>query len=224
MNALSHSIPSYQEISGVIVSDDLADLSHIYDPDINLCLIRRKPCAQLKGFVDELLLRPVEIDLAATIDFERFNFSSLLPDCSTISGHNFWWRDVAQLTCIFCDLLGNERVGLRLRTLDHPMCPRFHTDHVPCRLVCTYGGVGTEWLPDESVDRTKLGLGAKGLSDRESGLILDDSAVHFMPSYAVGLMKGNKWEGNEGRGLVHRSPSPTLDCPRRLLLTLDMAN
>ena len=47
MNALSHSIPSYQEISGVIVSDDLADLSHIYDPDINLCLIRRKPCAQI---------------------------------------------------------------------------------------------------------------------------------------------------------------------------------
>lgn len=43
-----------------------------------------------------------------------------------------------------------------------------------------------------------------------------------MPAYAVGLMKGENWEGNEGYGLVHRSPIPTAVQPHRLLLTLDM--
>ena len=36
----------------------------------------------------------------------------------------------------------------------------------------------------------------------------------------VGLFKGEKWIGNEGAGIVHRSPAPAPGT-RRLLLTLD---
>jgi hypothetical protein len=65
-------------------------------------------------------------------------------------------------------------------------------------------------------------MGGHGLPDTDSGLITDITAIRQMPAYAVGLMKGESWEGNEGRGLVHRSPQPTALQPRRLLLTLDM--
>jgi hypothetical protein len=172
--------------------------------------------------VSELLRSLKDIEMAEDVRFEQFDFSSLLPSCQNISGHDAWWRDVARLTAAFCDLFETERVGLRLRTLDKPMCPRFHVDHVPCRLVCTYGGMGTQWLPDVHVDRTKLGPGSNGLPDEESGLILDPSTISTMPAYAVGLMKGAKWEGHEERGLVHRSPRLTSAEPRRLLLTLDI--
>jgi len=36
----------------------------------------------------------------------------------------------------------------------------------------------------------------------------------------VALAKGEKWQGNEGAGLIHRSPTPSSG-ERRLLLTLD---
>jgi hypothetical protein len=54
-----------------------------------------------------------------------------------------------------------------------------------------------------------------------SGLIRDERAIQTLPAYAVGLMKGEQWEGNAGHGLVHRSPHPDAAAPRRLLLTLD---
>jgi hypothetical protein len=101
------------------------------------------------------------------------------------------------------------------------MCPRFHVDRVPCRLVCTYGGLGTEWLEDSFVERSKLGRGANGLADEESGAILDLEAIEKMPSFAIGLLKGSAWEGNELNGVVHRSPSLNAATPRRLFLSLD---
>ncbi|WP_428354217.1 DUF1826 domain-containing protein [Methyloprofundus sp.] len=42
-----------------------------------------------------------------------------------------------------------------------------------------------------------------------------------MSAYA--LLKGERWEGNENAGLVHRSPAIN-EGERRLLLTLDFMN
>jgi hypothetical protein len=36
----------------------------------------------------------------------------------------------------------------------------------------------------------------------------------------VALFKGERWQGNEGRGIIHRSPVPVAG-ERRLVLTLD---
>ncbi|MNV95110.1 hypothetical protein D3C71_1899700 [compost metagenome] len=36
----------------------------------------------------------------------------------------------------------------------------------------------------------------------------------------VAVLKGEKWQGNEGLGLIHRSPQPAPG-ERRLILTLD---
>ncbi len=90
-------------------------------------------------------------------------------------------------------------------------------------MVCTYGDVGTEWLDDAYIDRGKLGKGSGGLSDELSGLIRDTYAVQAMPGFAIGLLKGKCWEGNEQHGAVHRSPNMTQASPRRLLLTLDFS-
>ncbi|WP_410174488.1 DUF1826 domain-containing protein [Marinobacter nauticus] len=40
-----------------------------------------------------------------------------------------------------------------------------------------------------------------------------------MPTGSVAILKGEAWIGNDGRGLVHRSPAPG-DTPR-LVLGLD---
>lgn len=200
------------------LSDDIADLARIYDPDINICMVERPNNEPAQRFVEHLLKRSQSFSLIENIEFAVFKFFELLPEAGHLPGYRDFCKDIAYLCGLYRDLFDLERIGLRLRTLDHAMCPKFHFDSVTCRLVCTYGGMGTQWLEDAYVDRRKLGTGSGGLCDEESGLILDLDAVQTMPPYAIGLLKGSRWEGNELHGAVHRSPQITSP---RLLLTLD---
>lgn len=164
-------------LPGVAQSAALADLALIYRPDINLCLVGRPADPEIEGFVAGLWAAGACIDLAEKIHFERYDFSALASHWADIPGYPAWRADVVRLTGLFCDLFGVERVGLRLRTLEKAMCPRFHADHVLARLVCTYGGLGTEWLPNDAVDRGKLGVRADGLSDETAGVVRKGYAI-----------------------------------------------
>jgi len=139
-----------------------------------------------------------------------------------------WYQDVdsfidelADLVDMFCCLFDVEKAGFRLTMLDKAMCPKFHVDKVPCRLVTTYQGAATEWLAHKHVDRTKLGKGAFGLSDENSGIYTAKSEIQQLAVGDVALLKGELWEGNEGAGIVHRSPKVDRH-DQRLLLTLDL--
>lgn len=121
-------------------------------------------------------------------------------------------EDVALVVDMFACLFDIESIGIRMAVLDAAMCPKFHVDRVPCRLVCTYAGAGTEWHPNEQVRRFEDGTLEPLPEAKPQTLSMGD----------VALLKGEAWEGNEGRGLVHRSPSAT-GTTRRLLLTLDFA-
>lgn len=129
-------------------------------------------------------------------------------------------EDIAKLVELFCGLFDLKQALLRISTVDHTMCPRFHVDRVPCRLITTYQGSATEWLPHATVDRTKLGTGNNGLPDDLSGLYQSPNDVQYLQNGDVALMKGELWEGNVNAGLVHRSPSLQTG-EIRLLLTID---
>ncbi len=129
-------------------------------------------------------------------------------------------KNMAELVDMFCYLFELEDAGLRLATLNSAMCPRFHVDQVPCRLVTTYHGTATQWLANDAVNRAKLGHGSNGLPDSESGLYTKESDIQHLSVGDVALLKGERWSGNENRGLVHWSPNIE-SCEPRLLLTLD---
>jgi len=48
----------------------------------------------------------------------------------------------------------------------------------------------------------------------------DGSMIERINTGEVALLKGEKWQGNEGNGLIHRSPAVVAG-ERRLILTLD---
>jgi hypothetical protein len=50
--------------------------------------------------------------------------------------------------------------------------------------------------------------------------VSDNSLIGQIASGDVALLKGEKWHGNEGFGLIHRSPQLAAG-ERRLILTLD---
>ena len=121
---------------------------------------------------------------------------------------------------MFCDIFSLKSAWLRLDAVYGPMCPRFHVDSVKCRLVTTYVGPATQWLPNNLIDRSKLGHGNEGQSDENSGLYLDDSYIEQLDIGHIALLKGESWDGNKGRGLVHRSPKQE-GSYKRLYMTID---
>ena len=99
---------------------------------------------------------------------------------------------------------------------------KFHVDKVPCRLITTYTGIATEWLPHDRVNRRFLGPNTPIIVGSEPGICESDD-IEMIETGAVALLKGESWEGNEGCGLVHRSPSMAEGC-KRLLLTIDFGS
>jgi len=121
-------------------------------------------------------------------------------------------EDVAMAVDMFSCLFDLDHAGLRLLVLNKTMCPRFHADKVPCRLVTTYAGKGTEWLDREGIDRSALETGRESIAGHDT--------IQHLSEGDIALLKGDEWEGNEGFGVIHRSPSLN-DNETRLLLTLD---
>lgn len=199
--------------------EDPAVLADVYRDIVNMAVWQRELSDELKLEVAALVALPHTLELSMTVTPEtaRASVSEALGNVDAPA----FCEDVAYLVDMFCSLLGFERSGLRLTVLRQAMCPRFHVDNVPCRFVTTYHGVGTDWLPHQAVDRSKLGRGSKGLSDQESRLYTEEGAIRQLGQGDVALLKGELWEGNENAGLVHRSPTVSPG-ESRLLLTLDV--
>ncbi|WP_338921225.1 DUF1826 domain-containing protein [Pseudomonas silesiensis] len=191
-------------------------LIRILEDDVNLAVWNRQLPAHIADFGN--LLLSLNEPLAQSLSFEladddaQPSLQGLASGFSDLEGYEGFIADVSWLVSAFACLLGAKRIGLRLRALDKAMCPRFHVDHVPVRLITTYAGIGSQWLKEGVMDRRKLGQ-----AEAEPDV---DSQIQQIDSGDVALLKGEKWIGNEGFGLIHRSPLPAAD-ERRLILTLD---
>jgi len=192
-----------------------AVLAEVLLDNVNLSVWQRRLPAHLEDFCQQLLASGEPLAESRVIECEgvwRSGLQDLARSFAGLEGHAAFIADVVWLVEAFRELLDAQRVGLRLRVLDKAMCPRFHVDHVPIRLVSTYAGVASQWLEEGAMDRRRLGDPAA-----EPG---DASRIHALQAGDVALLKGERWQGNEGAGLIHRSPQPQ-EGERRLLLTLD---
>lgn len=193
-------------------------LADIYRDDVHMAVWQRQTAPSLAAECQSLLAENTLVSQRATMAAtNRRKLATTLPD---LANYPHLAADIQLLAEMFSCLFGLKAIGLRLTSLTEAMCPKFHVDRVPCRLITSYSGAGTEWLPHHSVDRRKLGTGSGGLGDAESGLYPSDEHIRRLSPGDVALLKGESWEGNEGAGLVHRSPAVGPG-QRRLLLTVD---
>lgn len=70
---------------------------------------------------------------------------------------NWLAADVRMLLGGWALIAQESRCVLRLEAVGTDACSKFHTDMVRIRLLCTYRGPGSEWVPDDHVRRTRLG-------------------------------------------------------------------
>lgn len=191
-------------------------LTRILEDQINLAVWQRQLPVHIADFAQLVLSlnEPLAESLCLELPDEDAepDLAGLAAGLRDLQGFEGFMSDLKWLISAFACLLGARRIGVRLRVLDKAMCPRFHVDHVPVRLITTYAGIGSQWLEEGAMDRLQLG--------QANAEPQDPASIRQLNSGDVALLKGEKWHGNEGFGLIHRSPQPARG-ERRLLLTLD---
>lgn len=115
--------------------------------------------------------------------------------------------DIASLVGQFAHITSEPVVDIRLERITGNACWRFHRDCVAARLLCTYRGPGTQWVPESEAPT------ALAQQDRYDG------QLHELPAHAVAIFKGSC--SGDGAGVLHRSPPIAGSGQARLLLCLN---
>ena len=202
-----------------ILIKNSSNLSEIFKDDINISILKRTLDNDISNAANFLLKENPHLEFSHVVN-KNNSYQVLTKELGSNKNHSILLEDISNLVKMFCNQFGIDSVWLRIDSIDKPMCPRFHVDNVKCRLVTTYAGPGTQWLPNKSVDRSKLGHGNQGLPDEKSGLILDKMDIEQLDVGHIALLKGEAWRNNDGFGLVHRSPHVEGNY-KRLYVTID---
>jgi Protein of unknown function (DUF1826) len=186
------------------VGDSACVFERIFSDDVSMCIWNRPHDEILCDYLRRAALSG-SWQRTARVDPIEPRFDELLYDFADGLGRIRLLTELSTLVDLFATLADAQTVGVRMTATMQRECPRFHVDRVGLRLVCTWLGEGTEWLRHEDVIRKNLGHQPGG-----SGEVKKSRArVRHMEPFAVGVLKGEEWPGNRGRGAVHRSPLPT---------------
>lgn len=197
--------------------DELTHLLEIFDSDCQISVLARPPAPDIQDYFARATPRMGE-GFLVSLERGRSLSASMLPE---ERNRQSALADIDFLTTLFSDLLDCPAVGVRVEVTRRPMCPRFHVDRVGIRLLCSYVGAGTQWLDDRYADRSQLGIPSAALNQDAPGLVLSPAAHHQVPENAIALLKGSAWQGNELRGVIHRSPVQANPDAARVLLAVD---
>ena len=191
--------PSLSTGSALLL-DDPADLVRIREPGVNLVVYRRRVGTSVQKFVDEVLL-PLDLKRIVPGTDAAQGPVQLLDGIVPMDKAQPFIEDLRELIERYTQVAGIQSVNLKLECFAGNLCERFHTDRVRLRLICSYAGPGTEWLADEEINRDWLGPRAGDRRDEESGLLREGATIRQLERFAVGIMKGDHWPGNLGKGL-----------------------
>lgn len=193
-------------------AEGLADIDR---PGIELAAWKRGPDPAWAGWLaalpaDALPACRLEIALDDAVHSLNAHFDVCGIPCD--QPRDAFVADIASLVTRFAALAQSRTVRLRLDVITGDACRRWHRDCVPLRLICTYRGPGTQWVPPA--------WGAAVMARP------DDDAPQAMAfdTGDVALFKGCGWAGQtHDGGIVHRSPRIAGTGTTRLVLVLDAA-
>jgi hypothetical protein len=157
----------------------------------------------------------VELDLGPA-PFDPAPLTRALPEALRAP----WLRELRALTDLFVRAAEPRAIHAFFGAVRDHRCPKFHVDAYRARLVCTFAGPTTEWIPGELVDWRAAGDGLYATVEAANRAISRDPAnVRRATNGDALLLKGRTWPGIDGRGAMHRSP-PLAPGESRLVLIL----
>jgi hypothetical protein len=196
----------------VFEPSDLKALPKFQSCESQLALVKRKPLDGSNEFFSELMQTTFSVvgQVFKESSLEDIKFILEEDISSKLQSNPFfelWVADMADVCNIFCDMVGEDAIGFSLGT--ERGCRRYHIDNVPMRLLVTYAGRGTEWLPETAADRQAFEGGMP------NELILKDPlARQFVGIWDVAIFRGGP------KGILHRTPDDALN-GASILMRLD---
>jgi len=192
--------------------DDIEKISEFSKQDYQLIEIERKNMNNSDSFFREIMYEPFRVIGKISKKNSSEDIKRILRDIIPLSSQtNFfyktWVSDMSEICQIFCDTLNSKSVSFCLGT--ERCCSRYHIDNVPMRLLVTYMGQGTEWLPNEIANRAAF---EEGLPNEK--IVKDSSKIKSIKTFNVAIFRGG------ATGLLHRTPDSALKNPS-ILLRLD---
>ena len=196
----------------VFEAKDLSDLATFKHQEGQLAILERQPLGGGDEFFKKLSERPLNVIGIVGKKTSVEEILALLEDeiSEDLKSSDFymqWVIDMAGVCNIFCETLATSTVGFCLAT--QRACQRYHIDNVPLRLLVTYYGKGTEWVPDTAVDRLAYDSGMP--NDK---ILTNNNARKFLNAWDIAIFRGGP------DGLLHRTPDAALNTPS-ILLRLD---
>lgn len=211
---------TYECIHRESISSSFPDIfTEIYQEHINLTVWQQKYSNNIIQCANSIIEHYPNLKVVIMVSPDEAH-QMLAEHLKDAPNNHEMCQQITLLVDMFCTLFEQKQVGLRLTTLDRAMCPKFHVDKIPCRLVTTFVGRATQWLENNAVDRTKLGANGHGMTDEKSGVFQHTEQINQLLAGDIALLKGENWFNNKGGGLVHRSPALQAN-EKRLLVTLD---
>lgn len=195
------SLENPEQPQQVVLAERIIDCAAIFEPGHNIAIVDRNYTPTLRAEFEHLN-ESLRGDLRGPITRTRVMGALdafLAPFCDSPITLRIVCNELTSVIHDFMTL--TEQLTLQITfgqiTTDH--CRLFHADHNHLRLLCTYAGRGTEWLKNEDVHRGGLGTGTN------AGYI-EGRPIQRLSTYQIAIIKGDLFPGNEGCGLVHRSP------------------
>jgi hypothetical protein len=202
------------------IVDDAAELACILDPLVNICVWQRSLRPEIIEYCYEARAgRSGSVERFAAVD--GLDIEDLLAPLPRGRGRAELRADIQALVARYAALVGCKRVKASLEVVETDSCRKFHADLVGVRLLCTYAGPGTQWVPNASARREMLSQPRLAFEAANQAIAPKQEAVRQVATGDVALLKGEAWPGNRGNGIIHRSPPIEREGERRLLLTLD---
>lgn len=197
--------------SNAAIGQEDVVLHEIRQASKNIAILERD-ISHLNSELTQIMTKPVEFRKTGTaIEIRtalKAYFEKQFQFCPALLS------DILKQLKQFKAVSGAESFRLLFTIVTTDMCRRFHTDINSLRLLCTYVGPGTLWLPDGIVNQKAF------IAQRNKEQIaVDEHQIQQVAAGDVIILKGALYP--EANPIVHRSPSVEEKGECRLLLRID---
>jgi hypothetical protein len=213
-------LPSVQELArlaGYHIGAEQSVLQAVHRPEVSVAVWRRS----LSPFRERSLAawaHQQEPHFDEVLDTTSFGAAQLTVGLQEAETARWLGADLQRLFSCFVDISASRQVRVSLRAVQTDACRKFHVDVVRLRMITTYVGRGTEWLPNDAVRREALAHPLDCPCDANREIAPDRRRVRQARTGDVLLLRGEK--DGAGRGGVHRSPPIAASQGLRLVLAL----
>ena len=192
-------------------------IDHFYKDDSYLNILDREKPYKSNEFFKNLIAEPFEFNINikkanAFEDIKYYLNKKLLERVQDQIFYYKWIKDMSEICILYSDIINKNSLNFSLKTSRG--CKRYHIDNVPVRLLVTYYGKGTEWLPRDACNYSAYYNG-----ESNEKIIKIKNRSKFIKPWSIAIFKGQKFKGST-EAILHRTPNEALN-KKSLLMCLD---